>query len=334
MSNGKKAHLYTLKAGDIRLCVSSFGAAWTSLTLPASKGGKSDVLLGYSNLDGYIGDAAYMGATIGRYAGRISGARFTIEGIEHELGANEPRSCLHGGARGFGARLWKSEAYEESDGVFVRFELESPDGDGGFPGNLVAAVSYGITKTNEIVAVYEATCDAPCPINLANHAYFNLSGDGGASILGHEALIHASSYVETDGDLIPTGQLLPVKDGAFDFRARKPIGRDMGAAPGGYDHCFAIDGDPGDLRLCAEFRDPASGRAMIVYTTQPGAQFYTGNKLAAVRGKAGAVYGAHSGFCLETQRFPDSPNRPEFPSCVFGPERPYVEKSAFAFEIE
>ena len=343
LSNGKKAHLYTLKAGDLRLCLSSFGAAWTSLRVPSSKGGKSDVLLGFSGLDGYASDAAYMGATIGRFANRIGGARFALDGDDYNLEANDGGNTLHGGFRGFDKRLWKSEAYEESDGVFVCFELGSGDGDGGFPGNLKAKVSYGITKSNEIIAVYEAQSDAPTPVNLTNHAYFNLAGEGAPSVLSHEVLLHSSSYLEVDGAGIPTGRLLPVRDTPFDFRNSKPISRDMAAgfggsggdsAPSGYDHCFSVDGDLGKLRACAEVRESGSGRGMKVFTTQPGVQFYTGNMLRDVRGKAGAVYSRHSGFCLETQHFPDSPNREDFPPCVFGPGKNYAEKSVFAFEIE
>jgi aldose 1-epimerase len=242
--------------------------------------------------------------------------------------------------------LWKSEAYEENDGVFVRFELESPDGDCGFPGNLKAVVSYGLTKSNEIIATYEAKADVPTPINLTNHAYFNLAGEGTGDILSHEVCLDSSSYLEIDEQLLPTGRLLPVLDSPFDFKSRKPIRQDLGAEFGGnggsgpegsslegYDHCFTVDGDPGKLRSCAEVYEPDSGLAMKVFTTQPAVQFYTGNMLPGVVGKAGSVYSKHTGFCLETQHFPDSPNIKDFPSCIFGPERDYSEKSIFAFEI-
>ena len=343
LSNGKKVFLYTLKAGDLRLCLSSFGAAWTSLIVPSSKGGKSDVLLGFSGLDGYLDNSAYIGVTVGRFANRIGGAGFSLDGRSCRLNANEGANTLHGGHRGFDRMLWKSEAYEERDGVFARFELESPDGDGGFPGNLQAKVCYGLTKSNEVIAVYEARCDAPTPINLTNHAYFNLAGEGSPSVLYHEVTLHSSSYLEIDGESIPTGRLLPVRDTPFDFRKGKPIGRDLRAefggsggdsAPSGYDHCFSVDGDLGKLRPCAEVREPGSGRKMKVLTTQPGVQFYTGDKLSEKRGKWGAAYSRHSGFCMETQHFPDSPNKADFPPCVFGPERNYREKSVFSFEVD
>ena len=343
LSNGKKVHLYTLKAGDLRLCLSALGATWTSLAVPSGRGGKSDVLLGFSGLDGYLSNDAYIGATVGRFANRIGGARFSLNGGDCGLEANDRGNTLHGGFRGFDKRLWKSEAYEESDGVFVRFELDSPDGDGGFPGNLKVRVSYGLTKSNEVVAVYEARSDAPTPVNLTNHAYFNLADGGVSSVLSHRVLLHSSSYLEVNGEGIPSGRLLPVRGGAFDFREEKAINRDLApelggsgaaGAPDGYDHCFTVDGDPGKLRPCAEVVEPGSGRKMKVFTTQPGVQFYTGNTLPDIVGRDGAVYTRRSGFCLETQHFPDSPNREDFPPCVFGPDRPYAEKSVFAFEVE
>jgi len=342
LSNGKKVFLYVLKAGDLRLCVSSLGATWTSLEVPASRGGKSDVLLGFAGLDGYVGDSSYMGVTVGRFANRIGGARFRLAGRELALDANEGANTLHGGFRGFDKALWKSEAYEKSDGVYARFELESRDGDCGFPGRLKATVTYGLTKSNEVVVSYEARCDELTPVNFTNHAYFNLAGEGTGSILFQELRLSSSSYLEVDGEGIPTGRLLPVRGGAFDFRESKPIGRDLRAqggsadagAPSGYDHCFTVDGDLGKLRPCAEVRDAGSGRTMKVLTTQPGVQFYTGDKLSGVRGKSGAAYSRHSGFCLETQHFPDSPNREDFPPCVFSPDKPYGEKSIFSFEID
>jgi aldose 1-epimerase len=337
LSNGKKVYLYTLKAGDIRLSVSSFGAVWTSLALPAGgKARKDDILLGYSGFDSYLHNAPFLGATVGRFANRVGGARFRVNGQECRLFQNDGANCLHGGRRGFDKLLWNAEAYEEMDGVFVRFELESPAGDEGFPGKLSAAVSYGLTRSNEVIANYEARAEALTPVNLTNHAYFNLAGEGEGDILSHEVKLYASSYVEVDEHLIPTGRLIPVQNTPFDFRTRKPAGADIGEAgrggPGGYDHCFVLDGEPGKLRPCAEVYEGKTGRKMKLFTTQPGVQFYTGNNLKSVAGKAGSVYEKHAGFCLETQHFPDSPNRPEFPSCVFGPGKEYHEKAVFAFD--
>jgi aldose 1-epimerase len=332
LSSGKKVSLYILKAGDLTLSLSNFGATLVSLFLPSAKGPTQDVLLGYSTLDGYIYNKPYIGATIGRFGNRIGGGAFTLNDSVYELFRNDGDNTLHGGRRGFDKNLWKAAAYEERDGVFVRFELVSPDGDEGFPGNLKAVVSYGLTKSNELIADYMARLDAPCPVNLTNHAYFNLAGEGGGDILSHEVRLHAASYVEVGPRLIPTGTLTPVARGPFDFNRPKPIGRDIRATGDGYDHCFVVDGEPGKLRPCAEVFEPVSGRTMRVLTTQPGVQFYTGNFLEGVRGKAGSVYNKHAGFCLETQHFPDGPNQKSFPSCIFGPNREYHEKALFAFD--
>jgi len=330
LSNGEKVYLYTLKAGDLKLCLSSFGAAWTSLIVPDKKNRKTDVLLGFSGFDGYLHNGPFIGVTVGRFANRIGGDGFSLNGKTYRLNDNDNGNTLHSGFRAFDKRLWKSEAYERSGGVFVRFRLDSPDGEGGFPGNLKAAVTYGLTTSNELIARYEAKADAPTPVNFTNHAYFNLAGEGSGLIHTHELRLHSSSYVEINENLIPTGRLIPVRDGPFDFRKRKPVLRDREE---GYDHCFTVDGDPGKLRACAKVFEPGSGRTMKVFTTQPGVQFYTGNMLPGIPGKAGSVYGKHTGFCLETQHFPDSPHQPDFPSCIFGPDRDYREKTVFAFEV-
>jgi aldose 1-epimerase len=345
LSSGKKARLYTLKAGDLTLSLSTLGATWTSLLVPSRKHGVEDVLLGYSTLAGYAQGSSHMGATIGRFANRISGGQFTLDGRRHDLDKNSGGHTLHGGLRGFDKLLWKAEAYEEQDGIFVRFELDSPAGDQGFPGNLKAVVSYGLTKSHELIADYQAKVDADCPVNLTNHAYFNLAGEGRGLILDHDARIHGSSYVAVDRALIPTGELRDARGGPFDFTAPKPMGRDFEATRGsnsskledgsdgpGYDLCFILDGEPGKLRPCAEVFEPLSGRSMRVFATQSGVQFYTGNFLDGVVGKGGSLYGRHCGFCLETQGLPDAPNRQEFPSGVFGPGRDYHERSVFAFD--
>lgn len=336
LSNGKKVKLYTLKAGDLNLSLTNFGATWTSLIVPSRNGIKDDVLLGYSGLGGYLNNEPYIGVTVGRFANRIKGASFNVYGTTHNIEANEGKNTLHSGKRGFDKLLWKSEAYEENEGVYVRFELESPDGDCGFPGNLKAVVSYGLTKSNEVICDYRATTDKPCPVNLTNHAYFNLAGEGKGNILSHELILHCSSYVETDKQNIPTGRFVPVNGGrtsrhAFDFTSRKRIGADLNLFNKGYDHCFIIDGLPGKLRPCADVFEPVSGRSMKVFTTQPGVQFYTGDHLKEVTGKQGSCYVKHSGFCLETQHFPDTPNQRNFPPCIVSPENDYHEKAVFSF---
>jgi aldose 1-epimerase len=336
LPSGKKVRLYTLFAGELSFSVTDLGATWTSLIVPSRLGRKEDVLLGASSFAGYCAAQPGLGITVGRFANRIGGAAFTLDGKTYRLEKNDGPNSLHGGRRGYDRALWKAEAYKEKDGVYVRFEYDSPDGDSGFPGNLRAVVTYGLTKSNEIIACYRAKSDKRTPVNLTNHAYFNLAGEGKGDILGHELTLHCSSILEVDGGLIPTGQVLPVEGTAYDFRSPKPIGKDLKAAvqagaPGGYDHCYVVDGAPGKLRPCAEVFEGTSGRTMKIHSTQPGVQLYTGNFLKATPGKAGTLYNRHEGFCLETQHFPDSPNRPEFPDSIFGPGRDYREKAVFAF---
>jgi len=331
LSSGKKVKLFTLKAGDMEFSLTNFGAAWTSLIVPSKRNNKADVLLGYSGLDGYLNNIPFLGVTVGRFANRIKGASFALNGKTYNLEANDGENSLHSGSRGFDKMLWKSEAYEESEGVYVRFVLESPDGDCGFPGKLKAVVSYGLTKSNEIIADYQVKVDEPSPVNLTNHAYFNLSGEGNGNILSHEVVLYSSSYVEVSKNNIPTGQLVPVKNSTFDFLTRRRIDANLGKLTG-YDHCFVIDGEQGKLRPCAEVYENESGRSMKVFTTQPGVQFYTGNHLN-ITGKYGSRYARHSGFCLETQHFPDTPNQSGFPSCIAGPENDYDERAVFAFDF-
>jgi aldose 1-epimerase len=345
LSDGRDVPLFILEAGEIQLAISSFGAAWTSLLVPAKKGGRNDILLGYATLERYIHNEGSMGITVGRFANRIGGAKFSLNGKTYKLYNNDGSHSLHGGRVGYGARLWKGEAYTDNGEACARFTLESPDGDEGYPGGLKAAVTYKVNGANEITALYEASVDAPCPVNFTNHAYFNLDGEGSGQILNHELTIHASNYVAVDKKLIPTGKLTPVAGTPFDFRKPKTIGKDFAAACGGdiggvgtgYDHCFVLDGwkERADKPLlpCAEVYSPRSGRRFSLKTTQPGVQFYSGNFLTGVPGKAGAVYRKNDGFCLETQHFPDSPNRPEFPSAIFGPDRPYSEKAVFSFFV-
>lgn len=332
--NGKKVSLYTLKAGDLSLTLSNFGATMVSLFVPSRRFSDEDVLLGYSTLDGYSSNTPFLGASIGRFGNRIGGASFCLDGNTYSLYKGNGGNTLHGGRRGFDKRLWSAESYEEDDGVFVRFELESLDGEEGFPGNLNAVICYGLTKSNELVIDYKAKVDRNCPVNLTNHAYYNLAGEGKGDILDHEICIHASRYVEVNSKLIPTGNTPSILGGPFDFTERKIIGKDIEQTGSGYDHCYILDGysEDGKLKPCAEVFEPVSGRSMKVLTTQPGVQFYTANFLDNVRGKLGSVYGKYAGFCLETQHLPDSPNQPEFPSCIFGPNKKYHEKALFAFD--
>ncbi len=331
LATGEDVDLFVLSSPDLTLGLCTYGATLLSLRVPARSGRRDDVLLGFSTLGPYTRKHPYFGSTIGRCANRIARGRFELDGKEYVLARNNGPNSLHGGMKGFDKQLWSAEAYRESGGVFVRLILESPDGDEGYPGTMRAAVTFGLSGDNLVSALYEAELDAPCPVNLTNHSYFNLAGEGRADVLDHEAEIHASAYLPVDETLIPTGELAPVEGTPFDFRTSKTIRLDLGKAGAGYDHCFVVDGNPGELRPCARVRDPASGRTLEVSTTQPGVQFYTGNFLDGISGKRGSLYGKHAGFCLETQHFPDAPNRPEFPDCIYGPERPYLERTVFAF---
>jgi aldose 1-epimerase len=336
LSDGRKARLYTLTAGDLRFSLTDLGATWTSLIVPSRLGRKEDVILGAPSFAGYAAGQSALGITVGRFANRIGGASFTLDGKTYQLEQNDGPNSLHGGRRAYDKVLWKAEAYKEKDGVFVRFKLKSPAGDSGFPGSLNVTVTYGLTETNELIACYRAAADERTPVNLTNHAYFNLAGEGKGTILNHELTLYSSSYLDVDKELIPTGRILPVDGTPYDFRSPKPIGKDLetavrAGAPGGYDHCYVVDGEPGKLRPCAEIFEGTSGRTLKILSTQPGVQFYTGNFLKATPGKAGGLYNRHDGFCLETQHFPDSPNRPEFPDSIYGPGRKYREKAVFAF---
>ena len=334
LSNGKKVHLYTIKAGDLSLSVSTLGAAWTSLYVPQAKKGKSDILLGYSSFDGYTRNNNFFGVTAGRYAGRIGGGRFSLGGKEYNLSKNSGENTIHGGRFGFDKKIWNAEAYEEKDGVFLRLELKSKDGDQGFPGNLDAAVCYGLTKSNEVVCDYEASIDAKCPVNITNYAYFNLAGEeSGLDVLSTELTLHSSSRAELDNKSLPTGKILPVEGTPFDFRKGKSMGKDLTAlSQKGYDNYFIVDGEAGELRPFAEVFDGVSGRIMRVFSTQPGVQFYTGNAISPMQGKIGSVYDQYGAFCLAPQHFPDSPNQKGFPQAIFGPLCNYHEKAVFAFD--
>jgi aldose 1-epimerase len=344
LSDGRAVKLFTLSAGDISLSITELGAAWTSLLVPAVKKAgapKEDILLGFSTLDGYIHNHCFFGATIGRFANRIGQARFSLGGREYRLYKNDGEHTLHGGRRGFSTRLWNGVPSITKDGAFVRFSLGSLDGDEGYPGTLWATVCYGVHNDNTVSAAYEARVSEPCPVNLTNHVYFNLCGEGNGTILDHELTLYASRYVEPGPGLIPTGRLLPVEGTPFDFRKSKPVAKDyaevcagdVDASGTGYDHCFEVDGQAGTMRPCAEMRDPVSGRSLKLSTTQPGVQFYSGNFLDGVAGKPGSVYQKNAGFCLETQHFPDSPNRPEFPDALVTPGKRYSQKSLFSLSF-
>lgn len=333
--DGREASLFSLEAGAYGAVFSDFGARWISFLVPSLRAGRDDLLLGCPDLGGYELSDAYFGATVGRYANRIAGAAFRLDGREYRLAANNGPNHLHGGRMGFDRRLWEARPFEENGSPGILFELDSPDGEEGYPGTLHVRTSFVLSSDGSVDIRYEARADAPSIIGLTQHAYFNLAGNGEGDILDHELRLVASRYLPVTPDLIPTGELASVAGGAFDFRTIKRVGRDIGVA-GGYDHCFVIDRDgnePDALVECAELRHRASGRGLRVLTTMPGIQLYTGNFLDGARGKDGRVYRKHSGLCLEAEYFPDTPNRPIFPSCAIRPGKPWRQETRYSFSL-
>jgi aldose 1-epimerase len=298
---------------------------------PDSKGAKSDVLLGFSSFAPYASAHPYFGATVGRFANRIGSARFSLSGKEYTLWANNGPNHLHGGRIGFNRKLWSAEAGSVAGMDSIRFSLESPDGDEGYPGMLKAAVTVSLSGDGELTLRYEADSDRPTPVNLTNHAYFNLSGEGKGTILGHKLTLRCSRYLPVDATLIPLpGAPREVSGTAFDFRNPKLIGADLGSSLGGYDHCFVID-HPSEREPFAVVEDGSSDRTMAVSTTLPAVQFYTGNNLNGIMGKGSSVYGVHSALCLETECYPDSPNRQDFPSCIVEPGKRLESVTKYRF---
>ena len=336
-ADGTAVEIFTLKnENGIEVAVTNYGATITSIRTPDRNGNVADIVLGFDTLDGYLGEHPKVGPVIGRYANRISLGRFTIDGVVHKLAMNNGPNHIHGGERGFDRYVWQAE---ELAGNSVRFSRVSPDGEEGYPGNLQVAVAYSLTNYNELVVEYQATTDLPTHVNLTQHTYFNLAGPGG-DVLGHELMINADRYTPVDRSSIPLGELAPVAGTPFDFRKPTPIGARIEARNPqlehgrGYDHNFVLNRKGDGLQLAARVVEPASGRVLEVATTEPGMQLYTGNFLdGTIHGKGGVAYGRFSGFCLETQHFPDSPNKPNFPSTVLRPGDTYSSRTVFKFDV-
>jgi aldose 1-epimerase len=315
-----------------RVCVLDWGATISELHVPDRAGRLADVVLGFDTLAEYEINLPYFGGTIGRVANRIAGGRFELDGVEYRLYANDGPNHLHGGARGFDKHPWQAETLPHEDGPAVRFEHVSPDGDEGYPGRLEVRVTMVFDDEDRLTIAYEARADAATPVNLTNHSYFNLAGGG--DILGHLLELHADRFAEVDAELIPTGRLRPVANGAFDFNAAKPIGLDIAELEGGYDHNFVLDravcegGAPAAVLV-----DPVSGRRMTMHTDEPGVQLYTGHLLDGVRGKHGAVHHRHAALCLEAQHFPDALHQPAFPSVVLRPGETYRQRTSYRFDV-
>ena len=330
--DGRKVNLYTVSNGRMSFCATDFGCTLTSINLPDTGGKKIDILLGRSTLEGYASSNSSFGAVVGRFANRIGGASFSLNGREYKLDKNDGDNCLHGGFDRFEKKLWKANRVKNEYGIGVEFKRISPCGEQGMPGNLDIKVTYTLNEENELRLEYFAKTDAPTPVNLTNHAYFNLKGWMGGSVEGLELQLASSNFVEVDENLIPTGKLISVDDQkAFDFREAKLIGRDIANTNGGYDHAFCIDEYDGTLREFAHLKDPASGRTMSVSTTLVACQIYTGNFLEGIEGKNGFAHRIRDAICMETEAYPDSPNHTNFPSCIVYPEKPYHEITVYKF---
>ena len=338
MPDGTSVDLFTLdNTNGTRLTATNYGGIIVSLMVRDRAGNLGDVVLGFDALSGYLDNSPYFGAIVGRYANRISQGRFVLDGATYRLAQNDGLHHLHGGRRGFDKAVWQAEPFESGKGTGLLLRHVSPDGDEGYPGTLTVEVRYSLTEADEVVVDYEATADAPTPVNLTQHTYFNLAG--GEDILGHELLLEADSFIPVDSTMIPGGRIAPVAGTPFDFRAATPIGERIGAPDeqleyaGGYDHTFVLRGG-NDLTRAARVVEPGSGRTLEVFTTEPGLHFYSGNFLdGTITGKGGRIYGHRAGFSLETQHYPDSPNRTEFPSTTLRPGERYRSRTVYAFGV-
>ncbi len=337
---GEMVYEYTLtNSNGIEMKVINYGGIITSLSIPDRDGNLGDIVLGFDNLKDYLESNPYFGAIVGRYGNRIANGKFEIDGNTYELVQNNGKNHLHGGLLGFDKVIWEATTFQSETSVGITFSYLSENMEEGYPGNLESTVVYLLDDEDQLTFDYSAISDAPTIVNLTNHSYFNLS-PGTKDILAHELLINAGSYLPVDSTLIPYDQS-PVAETPFDFRNSKPIGRDINASHPqlvnglGYDHCWVIQGEQGNLNLAATLYEPASGRRMQVFTTEPGVQFYSGNFLdGSLTGKGGITYGHRSGLCLETQHFPDSPNRPDFPGVILRPGDTYKTKTLLKFSTQ
>ena len=344
-TDGKAVDIFTLtNTKGMRMKMISYGATITELYAPDKKGHLEDVVLGFDNLAGYQSKGnPYFGCTVGRVANRIAKGKFKVDGKEYSVATNNGPNSLHGGLKGFDKVVWDAVPGYAADGPCVTFSYVSKDGEEGYPGTLTIKVVYTLTNDNAVRIDYSATTDKTTPINLTNHAYFNLAGPASGNILDHKVTLFASQYTPVDDTLIPTGKIDPVKDLPLDFTKSTKIGKridKMTGEPGGYDHNFVLDASPAGAvttgaPLAARVEESHSGRIMEVCTTEPGIQFYTGNFLdGTVKGKGGVTYNKHQGFCLETQHYPDSINQPSFPSSLLTPGNTYTQTTIYKFSAK
>jgi aldose 1-epimerase len=337
--DGTPVTVYTLiSARALKVRLIDYGATLISVETPDKNGKLANITLGFPTLEGYLQRHPYFGSTVGRYGNRIAGGKFKLDGKEYSLATNNGPNHLHGGLKAFDAVMWKAEPVKEPSAVGVKFTYTSKDGEEGYPGKLDVTVTYTLTNNNELKIDYEAKTDKATVVNLTNHAYWNLAGAGSGDILKHELTINADKYLPIDDTSIPTGKPADVKGTPFDFTTPHAIGERIGELKKephktkGYDHCYVLRGQEGKLALAARAKDPASGRIMEIFTTEPGVQLYCGNFLDGSAGGGG--YKQHDAFCLETQHYPDSPNQPQFPSTVLRPGETYKSTTVHKFSVE
>jgi aldose 1-epimerase len=340
LEDGTTIDIYTLKnRNGLQVEITTYGGAVVTLKTPDRRGRMADIVLGYPDVAGYVSDSSYFGALIGRYANRIARGRFKLSGVEYQLAQNNDGNHLHGGVRGFNKVVWQAREMTRTDGVALELTYLSKDNEEGYPGNLSVTVNYVLSDANELRIEYLATTDKETVVNLTHHSYFNLRGAGLGDVLGHEVKINADRFTPVDQTLIPTGELTAVKGTPLDFSRPTAIGSRINQADEqlvrgkGYDHNFVLNKQGRALSLAATVYEPTSGRALEMWTTEPGVQLYSGNFLDKVHGKAGKVYNQHDGFCLEAQHFPDSPNHPAFPSTVLKPGDRYTQTTVYKFMV-
>jgi aldose 1-epimerase len=340
-ANGRPAHLFTLaNASGMEVGITDFGGIVPFLKVPDRSGKLEDVVLGFDRLEQYGENRPYFGAVIGRNANRISNACFTLEGKRYQLAANNGKHHIHGGINGFDKVTWDAETVDDEHQIGLRLQYLSRDGEEGYPGNLAVAVLFTLTEDNRLIIRFTAETDKPTPVNLTHHGYFNLKGAGNGDILGHQLTIYADRYTPSDSQLITTGEIKQVAGTPLDFRKPTPIGERIADVEGddehrGYDHNYIIEGwkeSHHELRKAASVYEPKTGRTMNVWTTEPAIQLYTSNFLdGTIIGKNNMPYHRHDAFCLETQHYPDSPNKPHFPSVILAPGQTYHHTVVYQF---
>ena len=340
--DGKSVDVYTLtNSHGLEARVMTFGGIVLSLRVPDRNGKLDDVVLGFDSLEPYFTNNPHFGSIIGRYANRIANGKFTLDGAEYTLPKNDGPNTLHGGVNGFDKHLWQAEAVDNAKDAALVLRYTSKDGEEGFPGNLRTKVTYTLTDSDELAVEYEATTDKATPVNLTSHGYFNLAGQGTVDVFAHELLINGDRFIPVDKNLIPTGELRPVKGTPLDFTESFSIGSRINSKDEqlvlarGYDQTFVINRKGPELELAARVHEPTTGRILEIYTTEPGVQFYSSNFLdGTLTGKQGRVYKQHYGLCLETQHFPDSPNHPSFPSTILRPGQTYHSRTVYRFSAD